>query len=238
MEILKIALEIILTLIGFYIIFFKNYFKAKAENLATKEDIGEITKEIEKVKNEFSFYNQKKSDFFFETKKNLIKFYDNYFLWVNDSMRIADIILSHHSNNKIIRECINNLKEKHTDVQKNYSRLMIYINDQDFNSTITIIYGDTINNHNSILRFLLTLEDISIKHKYLKKRVDFAKNKVDAENIAKEYEILKIEKEKCFDKFKLESDELKKSLSKNKQLLSKTFKKKIIDEYAITYNII
>ena len=40
-----------------------DYEKEKGKNLATKEDIAQITKEIERVKNEISFENQRKHTF-------------------------------------------------------------------------------------------------------------------------------------------------------------------------------
>lgn len=40
-----------------------NYENKKGENLATKEDIEELTRKIESVKNEVSFENQRKHDF-------------------------------------------------------------------------------------------------------------------------------------------------------------------------------
>jgi len=83
-------------------------------------------------------------------------------------MRIADIILSHHNNAVFLWESIDNLKKTHSKVLTNYSRIKIYVNDKEFNSKITKIYGDTINNHNAIIRLLITLEDVSIQHEIWK----------------------------------------------------------------------
>ncbi|MBE7689053.1 hypothetical protein F6A46_12560 [Tenacibaculum finnmarkense genomovar ulcerans] len=50
---IQILVEIIILLSTLYLIFFKNYFKKKGENLATKEDIGDITQKVESVKIEY-----------------------------------------------------------------------------------------------------------------------------------------------------------------------------------------
>lgn len=49
----NIILDILIILIGLYLIFFKSYFKEKGKNLATFEDIGKITEKVETVKSTF-----------------------------------------------------------------------------------------------------------------------------------------------------------------------------------------
>ena len=56
-EIIKIGLDIIIILIGAFIILSKSYMNEKGKNLATKQDIKEITSKIESVKRVY----QKKS---------------------------------------------------------------------------------------------------------------------------------------------------------------------------------
>ena len=50
----------------------KEYETAKGKNLATKEDIEEITMQIERVKSEISFESQQKKEFVVERKKHLL----------------------------------------------------------------------------------------------------------------------------------------------------------------------
>lgn len=49
-EEINMILQIAILIGGLYLIFFKSYFKEKGKNLATMEDIGEITREVEEVK--------------------------------------------------------------------------------------------------------------------------------------------------------------------------------------------
>lgn len=49
-----------------------NYEAEKGKNLATKEDLAEITKQIEKVKSEISFESQRKKEYIEERKKHLV----------------------------------------------------------------------------------------------------------------------------------------------------------------------
>ena len=53
---------------------YEGYFKEKGKNLATKEDIGDITKDIETIKNNINFEKQRENDFLVERKKKLMSF--------------------------------------------------------------------------------------------------------------------------------------------------------------------
>lgn len=52
MEIIQLILEIIILIIGLYLVFFKSYFSEKGKNLATQQDIKNITIKVEEVKAE------------------------------------------------------------------------------------------------------------------------------------------------------------------------------------------
>lgn len=91
---LQIILEILLIIIGLYLAFFKSYFQEKGKNLATLEDIGTITQNVESIKTEFireterlkldiQYTNQIKYTIKTEEMKSLFDFYEKYYLWLN-----------------------------------------------------------------------------------------------------------------------------------------------------------
>lgn len=91
---IEIILEILLILIGLYLAFFKSYFQEKGKNLATLEDIEEITSKVEAIKTDFireteklkleiQFTNQIKFSLKSEELKSLLDFYEKYYLWLN-----------------------------------------------------------------------------------------------------------------------------------------------------------
>lgn len=61
MQLTQIILEIVILLCGLYLALFKSYFTEKEKNLATLEDIKDITKKVEEVKSEIQNNNQLKS---------------------------------------------------------------------------------------------------------------------------------------------------------------------------------
>src|SRR6478736_2926741 len=96
LEILQIVLILV---IGYFIFHFKSYFKKKGENLADKEDIGELTEiveegrtryssDIENLKAELSLFTQKKSSVFEEEKGALIVFFSQLNIWIWETLRI------------------------------------------------------------------------------------------------------------------------------------------------------
>ena len=60
MQTIQLIIEILILVIGCYLAFFKSYITEKGKNIATKEDITEITNKIETVKNEIYYITQSK----------------------------------------------------------------------------------------------------------------------------------------------------------------------------------
>ena len=71
---LQIILDIIIIGIGLYLALVKSYFKEKGKNLATKEDIGEITSKVENVKSEIELLTHRKMTFEDENDNHLLNF--------------------------------------------------------------------------------------------------------------------------------------------------------------------
>jgi hypothetical protein len=224
--IIRLIFDLIYIIIALVLIYWKSFSSEKGKNLATKKDIGEITKEIEQVKNELSFKNQSKRDWFLESKKNLLDFYDAYLVWVDNSLRISDILISHNDNELIIRETIKNLKESHSAVLKYYWRLRIYEDDSIFINSISKIYNNTGKKHNVVLRLLLSLEDIVFQHKKL-----IEKNKYGID-VTTEFENLRKEKNEAFKEYDKGKDSSESLIAESKKNLVKIFKKKMNQDYA------
>lgn len=83
MEIAQIILEVVLVIIGLYLALFKSYFQEKGKNLATKEDVEEITELVETVKNQIHFTTQSKLNLKTEERNALVNHYERYNYWLN-----------------------------------------------------------------------------------------------------------------------------------------------------------
>src|ERR1035437_3917179 len=87
-EDIQILLETAAVLIGLYLAFFKSYFQEKGKNLATKEDITEITEKIEKVKSDIGILTHKKISLSTEKQNSLMELISKYSAWLNYIMYV------------------------------------------------------------------------------------------------------------------------------------------------------
>ncbi len=98
----------------FYLAFVKSYFTEKGKSVAMKEDIGDITREVEDVKQFFNkSLEQFKNDLNLSTQVSftlksaeieaLLNFYDKYFIWYNTLQAYSPPSLSEPYNDKIIQ---------------------------------------------------------------------------------------------------------------------------------------
>lgn len=233
MELTRLIFDIILVIIGLYYIFFKSYFQKKGQNLATKEDIGKITSEIEIVKNEISLQTQRQSDLFFERKKCLIGFYESYLFWINESLRFADVIITHFNNTTIVRDTINDIKEAQRITLNHYYKIGIYVEDKDFNTKVTEVLNNTIKDYNTLLLFLIELEDTASRYENIIKRANSLKSQEQADLIEQELKDNKSKRNLAFKNFGDNISSMNSRLQKNSKLIYDLFNDKILNEYSI-----
>jgi hypothetical protein len=74
MEYLIVIPALINIFIAGYLLYYFSYFKKKGENLATKEDIGELTEITEKIKGEVDVISQNRMSLYSEKRNAVISF--------------------------------------------------------------------------------------------------------------------------------------------------------------------
>lgn len=82
MDIIQFVVNIIALLLFLFIYLFRSYSSEKGKNLATKEDIEEITHKIESVKSELQFQTQNKLTTKNAERDALINLYEKYYLYL------------------------------------------------------------------------------------------------------------------------------------------------------------
>jgi len=141
MNILAISILILNFLLTLYAIFFKEYFKEKGKNLATKEDIESITEKIEVVKNELSYKNLQKTEWNETNKRILFELYSDYVDLSENHLKNITIYFNDLIDPKIISEHIFNISNKIENLKNNFYKLYIFeYKDPEFiNKTSSII---------------------------------------------------------------------------------------------------
>lgn len=163
-EIILLSLNICFLL---YLAFFKSYFKEKGKNLATKEDIGEITgiieqikanfsNETESIKHELQFINQKRITLLGEERNAILGYYDSCFCLYSSLINIFFTRIDEHFEEEIIR--IHSLMNK---LRLEYSMALGRMHLYFFNSSIidaeSEYYIKTINLENLIVITMIDL---------------------------------------------------------------------------------
>ena len=89
LEVFQILLQILVILLGLYLAFFKSYFQQKGKNLATKEDVEEITSKVEKIRHDLHFETESKLSLRVEERNALVDYYTKFQYWLNTILDVS-----------------------------------------------------------------------------------------------------------------------------------------------------
>lgn len=178
----------------------ESYFKEKGKNIATKADIGDITKEVEAVKQFFNeSLEQFKNDLNLSTQvrftlksaelEALLNLYDKYFVWFN-SMQSFNV--------PSLREPIQ--KETNRIIEKSYldflmadSKANLFIKSKEILVLKSTLKLSTLVLEKEILLFLAQFEWHCFNYNQLDDIIDLEERKIKHKEIIDEYFIVQKE---------------------------------------------
>ena len=181
-----------LTLItALYLVFSKSYLQEKGKNLATKEDIGEITKTVEAIKTELALTGQLKFSIKTEERNALLECYTKYNLWLSLIMNFSLSNDDSNSNSCLIDEK-QALNKAHFDFVITQAKVDLYIpDDSELIQILNNLNITTYSIHHKIETFVFDF--VEMKERFI---VDQNSN------------ISSMEKSKLFNAFKSEMVQL------------------------------
>lgn len=135
MKEIQIIIEIFTLLVGLYLAFFKSYFQEKGKNLATKEDIGEITETVENIKNQLSFSTQSKLNLKTEERNSIVNCFEKYSYWQNTIVEIYTGNINEQSKTKL-SDYENKMDDAYFQFQLSCARMNLFINNIDITKTL------------------------------------------------------------------------------------------------------
>jgi len=160
MEWVTIAVMILQVVLVLFILYGKNYIKKKAENLATQEDIGKITKEIEEVKNKYILITHKQQALFEEKRNILFSYFDSYFVWYKKLRYVIGLIALHHDEELNLSTLGEELTSYCNSAMIYYNRILLHEkNDEVFIKELKRHYVKTDKLHHKTFYILLRLEE-------------------------------------------------------------------------------
>jgi len=135
MEILYLGIQVIIIIVAIVIFFlFKNslpsYFSEKGKNLATKEDIAEITQTVKTVESQINVLTGSKLDYRSIKRKYILEYFAAYNNW---DRTISNTVIDYSENN----ESINNPRiDRLIEAKHNYNlkegEIELFINKDEF----------------------------------------------------------------------------------------------------------
>jgi len=144
-----------------YVLLFKEYSKEKGKNIATKQDIEEITAKIENVKLELSSNHSQRTALLEKHKLSLITFFEEYNVWYGYSIREISIVENIFAVEQM-RIKIDELNHQRNLVEKSLWNLFIFeAEDKKFTETIKSIFIETDRLNRLTHNFLVAMEQNS-----------------------------------------------------------------------------
>lgn len=142
---------------------YKSYESEKGKNVATKEDIEEITQKIENVKSLLTIQTTLKVQLLNKQKEAIETCWSNYNIWRNSFLGSW---INHARDNNIVWDIISKEEEAHRHFITSYQTISLYIDNKDFIKNIRSLHDKTNAHTNEFvqnLKRLITMNDSQSK---------------------------------------------------------------------------
>ncbi|WP_405604162.1 hypothetical protein [Polaribacter sp. Asnod1-A03] len=182
----EIILEIFLILIGLYLALFKSYFQEKGKNIATSEDIEDLTLKVESVKQQFIEKNatlKAKLDLLTNLQINhknderlaLINFHKKLKSWIGLLTESSPSLVDDYDNQEILSK-IHHYQFTYSEVRTAQAMLELYIKDEELIKLINDLIIITLENLNGLPSiYLHELRHNNVKIEQLESELDLDK---------------------------------------------------------------
>lgn len=179
-ETFEIIFKIIMILLGLYLAFFKSYFQEKGKNLATNEDIEELTNKVESVKQNFIEKNaniKAKLDLLTnlqinhknDERKTIIEFHKIIRKWIGLLTESSPTLIDDYDDQEIQNK-IHQYELTYNEVRGAEAMLELFVNDEKLTK---LVYDLKINALKHLAphpsKFLLTVKHNNYEFKMLEK---------------------------------------------------------------------
>lgn len=174
MDFIQLFLNVTTIALVLYLAFGKSYFSEKGKNIALKEDIGAITKEIETVKNEIATSSIRKSEFIKEGKIAVLTFNDEALLFTDYSSKVVEVLVNNRSNLDLIHKQIEDIRSSAAKLNSAFHKLYVYFDECSMRQAAEAYYVDVVKLLTQARTLLFQMEQFAQKESILMDR--FNKN--------------------------------------------------------------
>lgn len=162
--IIQILIEIVTLLLLLYLVFFKSYFQEKGKNLATKEDVEEITTKVELIKTDLQYSLQARLSLRAEEHNALVDYYSNYGAWLNGILNWSGVDITEENPERLAE-----IRAELDDFEKNFSiaesRMELFVENDEIMKQKTALKIDTLNLQIHSVKLTFELAQLLVKVK-------------------------------------------------------------------------
>lgn len=165
--ILQLIVELLVLLLLFYLAFFKSYFQEKGKNLATKEDIEEITSKVESIKSRLQYTLQARLSLREEEHAALVNYYSKYVAWLSAILYWGNVEVSHEDENRL-RELRSEMDVTEREFEFATGRMELFVENQEIMEQHTQLRKKTIEFHTHAQTAIFALERLFLEVNLMK----------------------------------------------------------------------
>lgn len=195
-------LEVSILLLLLYMVFFKSYFQEKGKNVATKEDVEEITSLVEAVKSQLQFSLQAKLSLRAEEHQALVDYFSKYSAWLSAIINCSTAGIT-KDNTSRLAEIRSQLDMLHQDFDLAAGKMELFVENEDIQSQHGPLLIETLKfqAHAQQVTFEIERMHLESKHIQLNKPLDQWVERY-SELLGKENELYKKFKEEQLQTYK------------------------------------
>ena len=132
-ESVQLVLEALILLLLLYMAFLKSYFQEKGKNVATKEDVEEITSLVEAVKSQLQFSLQAKLSLRAEEHQALVDYFSKYSAWLSAITNFSTVGIAKENTSRLA-EIRSQLYMLNRDFDLAAGKMALFVENEDIQS--------------------------------------------------------------------------------------------------------
>lgn len=141
---MQTLLETLILLVLLYLAFFKSYFQEKGKNLATKEDVEEITSLVKLVESQLEFTLQAKLSLRAEEHQALVDYFSKYSTWLSAITKWSAVGINVDNAASRLAEIRSQLGMLHQDFDLAAGKVALFVENQDIQSQHDALHVETL----------------------------------------------------------------------------------------------
>lgn len=166
-EIGQLAVEVLVLLLLLYIAFLKSYFQEKGKNLATKEDVQEITELVESVKSQLEYSLQAKLSLRNLEREALVDYFSKYYVWQAAILNFGSVCIGEEEIREL-EEARNQLNLLKTDFDLATGKMELFVENADISSQYSRLLLETAELSRHAVEVSYEIQQKYLENEYIK----------------------------------------------------------------------